>query len=177
MDIEKIWEKALRNTEIIRSRIQLLKTSADTHVPYILLSESTVNEGDTVVRKGELVVQKPALIIPPHHPIFNGFEFDEAASVDQDSFVNFLLVRGIQLPSMMYDNKTSFLEVFEGGLSKAIKHYNETLRQTENTHVGLVKGPEDCWQFSLIIFICAQVARNADHDIRKLMDEYRKKGS
>ena len=174
MDIEKSWNKALKNTEIIRARIQALMTSADTHVPYILLSESTVNLGDTIVRKGEVVVQKPSLIIPPHNPQFYGFDFEKENGFQENSLVNFLLVRGVFLPSMVYDNKTFTLDVHEDKLSNAIKFYEDLLRQEENTRTGLVCGPEECWQFSLLIFICSQIMRNADQDIRKFLEDFKK---
>ncbi len=178
MDIEKAWNKAIRNTEIIRMRIASLKTNSQTRVPYVLLSESVINEGDTIVRRGEIVVERPALIIPPNNPQFYGFGFDSDISIDENSLINFLLVRGITLPSLRYDNKTSSLDIFEGGLSKAIEYYNNLLQRQEDVYAGLVSGPEDCWQFSLLIFICAQIARNLDSDIKKLIDEYfrREKG-
>ncbi len=150
----------------------------DTHVPYVLLSESSINMGDTVVRKGEVLVQKPSLFIPPNNPQFEGFEFDgesEEETFDQNSLINFLIVRGISLPSLRYDNKTSSLDVYEGKLSKAIKHYEKTLQQKEDVHTGLIAGPEDCWQFSILIFICSQIVKNADQDIKRLLDEYHKK--
>ena len=75
MNFEKMWGKALKHTEIVRARIQALSMLGDTHVPYVLLSESSINVGDTVVRKGEVLVQKPSLIIPPNNPQFKGFDF------------------------------------------------------------------------------------------------------
>ena len=174
MDIESLWNKALKNTEIIRVRVHTLLVSSDTFVPYILLSESSVNLGDTVVRKGTVKVQKPSLILPPNNPQFDGFEFELENKVDPNSVVNFLLVRGVTLPSFRYDNQTSSLDIHEGKLSDAIKHYERELQQSENVMTGLLAGPEDCWPFSLLIFICSQIARDADYDIRKLLDEYRK---
>jgi hypothetical protein len=174
MDLEEAWEKALKNTEIIRGRLQALMTMADTKVPYILLSESSINEGDTVVRKGEVIVHKPALFIPPHNPSFQGFDFNEKMGVDENSFINFLLVRGVSLPSLAYDNKTHSLDIYEDSLSQAVKHYKDLLQRQENVSTGLLTGPEDCWPFSLMIFICAQILKNSNSDIRKLIDEYRK---
>jgi hypothetical protein len=175
MDFEKIWKKALSSTEIIRSRVQALLTISDTRVPYILLSESTINLGDTIVRKGSVLVKKPSLIIPPNNPQFQGFDFgiEEEEDFSQESLVNFLIVRGITLPSLKYDNKTNSLDMYEGKLASAIKHYQDILQKQENVHTGLIAGPEDCWQFSLLIFICTQIAKNADNDIRKLIDEYK----
>ena len=175
MDIQKAWENALKNTEIVRSRVQALLTFADTRVPYILLSESTVNMGDTVVRKGEVLVQKPSIVLPPNLPQFQGFEFEKETDFNREAITNFLLVRGVSLPSLKYDNKIYALNVHEGKLSTAIEHYSDTLQKQEDVHTGLIAGPEDFWQFSILIFICSQVAKNAQTDIKKLLEEYKKK--
>ncbi len=174
MDAYEAWAKALKNTEIIRPRVQSLLTFKDTHVPYILLSESSINMGDTVVRQGEVIVEKPSLILPPNVPQFDGFDFDEKVT-SKDALINFLLVRGMVIPSLHYNNKTYMVDVFEGSLNKAISHYQEMLQDQENVQSGLMIGPEDCWQFSVIIYICTQIAKNADIDIRRLLEEYKKK--
>ena len=176
MDITEAWEKALKSTQIIRSRVQALLTFQDTRVPYVLLSESSINLGDTVVRKGEVLVERPSLILPPNLPQFGGFEFDKNFPAD-DKFINFLLVRGITLPSLRYNNQKHSLDIFEGKLSSAIKHHEELLQQKEDVATGLITGAEDCWQFSLLIFSCMQIAKNANIDIRRLLDEYKKKNS
>ena len=175
MDIHEAWSKALKNTEIIRPRVQSLLTFKDTHVPYILLSESSVNLGDTVVRRGEVIVEKPSLILPPNIPQFDGFDFDEKLEGSKDRIMDFFLVRGMSIPSLHYNNKTYMVDVFEGNLNKAVTHYQEQMQHQENVQSGLMVGPEDCWQFSLIIYICSQIVKNADVDIRKLLDEYKKK--
>ncbi len=175
MNIHETWEKALKNTEIVRTRVQALMTFADTHVPYILLSESSLNVGDTVVRKGEVVVAKPALILPPNIPQFEGFELEDNFPSSQKEFLNFLYVRGVTLPSLKYQNKTYSLDVFEGKLSDAKKYYHELLQRKEDVGSGLILCPEDCWPFSLLIFICSQIAKNAQGDIQRILDDYQKK--
>ena len=175
MDFNELWQKALKNTEIIRTRVQALMTFNETRVPYILLSESSINLGDTVVRKGEVIVEKPAIFLPPNIPQFEGFNFEEReASFNEDALINFLFVRGISLPSLKYSNTTHSLDIFEDKLSKAIHHYQELLTKQENVHTGLIAAPEDCWQFSVLIFICSQIVKNADYDIRKILEKYRK---
>ncbi|MBF0385036.1 MAG: hypothetical protein HQL27_04105 [Candidatus Omnitrophica bacterium] len=176
MDIEKGWNQALRKTEIIRARVQGLMANSDTIVPYIFLSESEVNVGDTTVRKGEIIVTKPSLIIPPNNPQFYGFEFNAPhESIDENSFINFLLVRGLTLPSLRYDNVTSVLDIYEGKLGQAVKYYNSLLQKEENVKTGLLTGPGQYWQFSVIIFICSQIARNAEQDINRLLQDYKRK--
>ncbi len=182
MDLQSAWSKALSNTEIIRSRVQGLLTFKDTMVPYMLLSESTVNKGDTVVRKGEILVEKPSLILPPNIPQFEGFEFEEDSDHHKEldnpgnsAIVNFFLVRGVTLPSLKYNNKTLSLDIYEGKLKDAVLHYLDQLEKEENIQTGLLIGPEEYWQFSLLIFISGQIVKNADSDVKRLLEEYKKK--
>ncbi len=174
MDIQEAWTKALKETDIIRSRVLSLQTFEPTPVPYVLLSASAINSGDTVVRQGEVLVDRPSLILPPNIPQFEGFDF-EAAQANPNSLINFLLVRGVTLPSLKYNNKTNCLDIFEGNIEDAIAHYGNRLAREENTSAGLIAGPEDVWQFSLLIFICSQIAKNSSVDIRRLLDEFHRK--
>ena len=114
--------------------------------------------------------QKNAALEHSTHDWILSLDADE--EFDQTSFINFLIVRGITVPSLRYDNKTSALDVYEGKLSEAIKHYGDLLQRTEDVRTGLLAGPEDCWQFSILIFICSQIVKNADQDIQRLLDEY-----
>ena len=174
MDFHEAWALALKNTDVIRSRVSSLNTFSDTHVPYVLLSPSSINEGDTVVRKGEVVVYRPSLILPPNIPQFEGFDFDKEEGMSDNSVINFLLVRGVSLPSLKYNNKTMSLDLFEGDVAKAVSFFANRLEREEDVATGLLTGHEDIWQLSLVIFICSQIARNTESDIRRLMDEYRR---
>jgi hypothetical protein len=177
MDITSAWEKALRETNIIRSRITGLQTFGETQVPYILLSPSTVNEGDTVVRTGQVLVHRPSLILPPNVPQFEGFQLESEDSFKENSMINFLMVRGVTLPSMKYDNKIFSLNVYEGKIEDAVGFYGNRLQREENTSSGLICGPDVVWQLSLLIFICSQIAKNSSADIRRLLDEYHKRNN
>lgn len=177
MEIEAFWKKALRETEIIRPRISGLETSSATYVPYIFLAESAVNHGDAVVRQGGVVVEKPSLVLPYNHPRFEGFEFEKLFPEAKDPLSVFFLARGIRFQSLKYRNSTSSLEVFEGGLDKASRYYQELLRRKEDISTGLLTGAEDCWQFSILIFACMQAVKSVDNDIQKLFEEYKKNGS
>ena len=172
MDIEKTWERALKYTEIIRPRVKPLDTFKTTQLPYVFLAESSVNPGDCVVRKGEVLVEKPSIMLPPDSPQLDGFDFKDALEFQQDMIINFLLVRGIGFPSLKYNNKTYSLDIFEGRLSKAIEKYTHELQKEENVTSGLIIGPEDSWQFSVLIFVGTQIFRSADNDIKSLMNKW-----
>jgi len=175
MDIQEHWDKALKNTEVIRPRVQPLSTAAATHLPYIFLAESSINIGDTVVRKGEMLVEQPSIILPSDLPQFEGLDPEGQKHWNMDTLTNFLFVRGIRFPSMKYSNKTHSLDIWEGKLKAAIRHHLRELEKQENVSTGLVIGPEDCWQFSVLLFVASQVIKQAEGDIQRLLDSYKKK--
>ena len=174
MDLQDIWEKALKRTEIVRPRVSPLSVFGPTHLPYIFLAESSVNLGDTVVRKGEVVVEKPSIILPQDFPQFEGFESEQMSAFNLDMLTSFLFVRGVRFPSLRYNNKTDSLDLREGRLQDAVTFYKCELEKQENLNSGLVLGPEDAWQFSILIFIGSQVMRQAEGDIKKLWEDYKK---
>lgn len=174
MNIQDAWEKALKKTRIIRPRAQELQTFSETNVAYTFLAEALVNRGDTIVRKGEVMVEKPAIVLPSNSPQFEGFDFEKEFEIGQDIITNFLLVRGVSFPSMKYNNKTDSLNIYDGHIDKAIKYYSDMLQRKEDVHSGLVVGPEDCWQFSVLIFTCTQIVKSANSDIRRLLERFRK---
>ncbi|MFA4991976.1 MAG: hypothetical protein WC569_05300 [Candidatus Omnitrophota bacterium] len=173
MNIQDIWEKAIKNTRIIRPRSHELATFDNTSVSYVFLSSSLVNLGDTVVRKGEVMVEKPSIVLPYNMPQFDGFDFEKDLHHGQDTVLNFLLVRGVTFPSLKYNNKTQSLDIYEGHIDKAIGYYSDQFQKREDVHKGLVVGPDDCWQFSVLIFIATQIMRSADGDMRKLFERLR----
>jgi hypothetical protein len=173
MDLEERWEKTLRETEIIRYRISQLLTFKPTDLPYIFLAESGINIGDTVVRKGKVIVNEPSIILPRNFPQFEGFNFEESYHVDEDTIRSFLLVRGVTFPSFKYSNETYSLDIYEGSLNKAIKHFQEELEKNEDVQSGLIVGPEDCWQLSILFFVCNMVSRSAPNDLKKLLKGFK----
>ena len=177
MDIERIWEKALKRTEIIRSRIQPLDTFEATLIPYIFLSESPAGTSGTFVRKGQVLVEKPALVLPPNQPQLQGFEFDSPSEREAGRFMDFLLIRGVRFPSLKFNHTTESLSVHDGKLQAAIDDYLAQLQRQENITARLIAGPEEGWQFSILIFVGAQMLRSADGDFRRLLEEYRRRES
>ena len=173
MDIEKNWQKALKNTEVVRMRIKYLETFTHTEIPYIFLAESAINQGDCVVRKGKILVEKPAIILPGNPPQFQGFEFEEDLETDSNKVADFFLIRGVRFPSLKYNNQVSTVDIYEDSLKNAVKHFKDTLERSEDIHTSLMTGLEDGWQFSVLILVGAMVSRSAEGDIRKLFDRHK----
>lgn len=174
MDIEKLWEQAKDKTEVVRGRVKALSTYDQTPVPYIFLAESSVNEGNTVVRKGKIIVEKPLIVLPQDMPQFEGFDFEETFEVSQELVQTFFLMRGIRFPSLKYNNTIYELDLDERSLSSCVEAYRKQLEKKENVSTALLLGPEDCWQFSLLFYIASLVGRCAQSDIMNLLNRDKK---
>ncbi|MBE0478463.1 hypothetical protein IBX65_05005 [Candidatus Aerophobetes bacterium] len=176
MDVEEKWEKAVRETKIVRYRLRNLLAFDSTELSYIALASSAVNLGDTVVRKGKVIVHRP-LIVLPHAPYaqFEGFDFWKDFDISGDDIRRFLLMRGISFPALKYKNETYNLDIFEGNLEKAVGYFSDQLERKEDIQSGLITGPEDVWQFSTLIYVAAMAARSASSDIERIIEELRRK--
>ena len=169
MDMQEHWDRAIKETEIVRSRVLPLSNVQATRLPYRFLAESSLNQGDTVVRTGQVLVTKPWIALPGHSPHLEGFSMDEREPVDPDFLVNFLLVRGISFPSLRYRHELSTLELREGSLAEAVAHYRRQLEEREDVACGLLIGPEDLWQWSVLLFVATLIGRSAGDDLRRLL--------
>ncbi len=174
MNLEEKWKKAVSKTEIIRARMTNLLTFESTVLSYVFLAESIVNPGDTVVRKGKIVAEKPLLLLPENFPQFEGFDFKKDLKANDNSVRTLFIMRGISFPSLKYQNVTSAIDISEGSLAKAIKESKEKLEKKEDLTTGLLIGPEDCWQLSLLLYIATLVSKSASSDIQKLLDKFKK---
>ena len=171
MDIEKLWDKAQGKTEIIRGRAKALSTFSHTVVPYTFLAESSVNDGHIVVRKGRVIVDKPMIVLPEDMPQFEGFDFKEDMDIEGDSVQTFFLMRGIRFPSLKYNNSVESLDLEEGALTKSIEKHKKALEKEENVSTALMIGPEDCWQFSILLYLASLVGRCTRTDIMNLLNK------
>ena len=175
MDVSELWDKARRSTEILRMQLQDLATFERTPVPYIFLGESSLNAGDTVVRRGHVVIERPSIILPNFSPQFEGFAFEESSRFTEEALATFLLIRGIQFPSLKYRHQVSSLDVFEGSLQHGIRHFTSQLTAAEDIRTGLVIGPEAAWQFSVLLLVGALVVRSTDGDLRRILEAWRRR--
>lgn len=170
IDINKKWEEALKNTRIIKSRYKKLETFKKTTVPYVLLSNSLVNKDSTVVRKGKVEISPAFIHLPYGEFELKGFNFKETTNYSEETIKSFLLIRGVQLPSLKYNNTQIKLEVVNKTLEETISHYKKIFQRIEDTDTGLIVAIPDIWQFSLIIYIASLVLKSADNDIKNYID-------
>ncbi len=170
IDIDKKWQEALRKTKIVRSKYGKLETFKKTVVPYVLISKSLVNKDTTVVREGKVEVSPVMIHLPSGNFEFYGFDFKETTDYSDEIIKSFLLIRGVQLPSMKYSNTQVKLEVFDKPIEEVVKEYKELLLRKEDIDTGIIISIPDIWQFSLIIYLANLVAKSIDNDIKNIFD-------
>lgn len=170
INLEKKWEEALKKTKIVRHRIAKLETFKKTIVPYVLVSNSVVNRGCSVIRKGKVEVSPVIFHLPYSGFQLSNFKFKDTTDYSDEIVQSFLLIRGIKLPSMKYANSDVELEVVEKSVGDVIKEYQELFQRKEDVETGLVISIPDIWQFSLIIYLAAVVAKFVDNDIKNFLD-------
>src|ERR1700722_15648282 len=76
MAFQEDFTRALRETDVRRERRSRLLTVGSTELPYVLLSASVDNQGDTAVRRGLVRVESPTLLLLNRPLLFEGFEDD-----------------------------------------------------------------------------------------------------
>jgi len=176
MNIEELWQRALKNTEIHNFRLSSLSTFAPTDTDYIILSCSELNAKDTVVRKGKVNVMNPIIILPPVYPQLEGFDIEQLADINPDALRSFLYMRGVRLPSLKYYNKTYTMDIIEEPIEDVLAMHKNELERKEDVHTGLLIGPNDAWQFSLLLYVSSLIDRSFDKDIKNIIDRYKNEG-
>jgi len=169
MDFEQNWQRAVKNTEIERSWIGHLNTSSSTTLSYIMLSESALDSSDTVIRKGNIEVTRPMIYVPDNNPVFEGFESSNKDMLDS-SILIFLLLRGVSFPSLKYQNNVYSLDIDNASLIEVAKRNKRELQRLEDVKTGLIIGPDDCWHYSLVIYVAALASKSASNDIEKYLE-------
>lgn len=171
MDLTEMWQEATRTTRIRRKRLASMETFEETRLPYIMVSQNARMQMQANVRRGHVDVAKPRIILPEHHPQFEGFDFNQIEA-DENSIQTLMYVRGIRLPSVKLKNVQTH-QLFDGTVDEAIAEYGRDLARTEDVATGLIMGEEAVWPFALLFYVSLLIAKNLPKDIERLLDEFR----
>lgn len=163
--------EAVRSTKILRARKNYLFTFGNTRLPYVIVANSLINNGNSIIRTGEVVVEKPQIIISNDSSAFEGFEADHGAiEMDQVKFA--LMSRGISFPQMNYKNSTQFLEVVNEKLEVIIERQMNQYEDANDSRMGLIQCKEDSWNLSLLHYVLTQVIRSSTSNMQEYLERY-----
>lgn len=165
MDFNEAIELARADTNIIKSRKNLLFTFGPTKLPYVCLTDS--DDGAVYIHEGEVTTDKPHITIPGQEMGFEGFEMD---GVEEKGMIPVLLARGIRMPAAKYVNKNEEKRIFRGSLKDAADSELERLDKADDIKTGVFTAPESVWKLSVLLYVGSQVARSAQSNVQEHME-------
>jgi hypothetical protein len=160
------FDRSQKNTRIVRKRKNLLYTFGNTKLPYVFLADSTVNEGDIVVRKGEITVNPLKIITMNELPAFEGFQMEGVEDQDMPLILN----RCVRFPPATYKNSNSSLDVVPGPLDGVVEDNVNKLDQKNDIRTGVICGLDDLWAFALLEYVGQMVVNSAESNINEYME-------
>ena len=175
MDFEEKWQEVIAKTQIHSFYKHRLSRYETTTLPYTFLGASLINHGDTVVRRGSVIVDKPLIFLPRDIPQFTGFELEEELGVDEDNLRFFFMIRGINFPSLKYKHEISSIDVLEKDPEEAISFYRNEIERKEDIETGLIFGPVETWQLSILFYVNILINRSTSKDLEHYLEEIKKR--
>lgn len=170
VSFEEDFAKAVQETEIHRGRRSRLLTVGSTELPYILLNQSLVNTGDTVVRRGVMRVEEPSILLMQRPHQFEGFDVGEG---DDPQEALIALGRMASLPPARYSNKDVQMDLVEGKLDRILLQMEHRLDQEQDELTGLISGPVEIWHYSLMVYVGQMVKQSVRGDLSHLFRKLR----
>lgn len=158
---EQIWKQ----TKILRPVDRKLFTFGDTHLPYILVADSVVNRGDTVVREGEVVVKRPLIYAPR-----SGFPTFEGFSEKGERAAGMIIQRMMYIPPYEYKNSQHSLSVTPEPLNGVVVRLNEKLDRKEDNLTVIIKTMADMWEVSVMCFAAERMIESIPSNLKELQE-------
>ena len=160
-----------QQTIIIREYQRLLFTFGDMELPYVFVAENTTLPDRTVIQKGTMVLEKPHIFLPTHQdtPKFEGFEHSNAFAREVA-----YLFRAAKLPYSHISNKPLAQEKLEYGCSDdVIERICKQMDVLDDTETGLIKGPLEGIDISLIRYSFGLAVKSAPENINEFLEHLR----
>ncbi len=167
------FEECWKATEIIREYQRMLFTFGDMEVPYVLVTEHDRFKDRAVIRRGVVMLQKPQIFLPSHYggPEFQeGFEHADAIPPEAT-----FLLRAMQLPYCQIRNRPIAREHMEyGSLQSILDRFEREMENQEDTETGLIKGPSEGADVSLMRYSLGLAIKSAPGNVREFFEHLRR---
>lgn len=147
MNVDARIKYAIEHTKIIRFPRQSLATFGNTIIYYYVVTELTENVN--VVREGNVIAQRPRIVTPYYLTRLEGFS-EQAGKYFQAMAAKFLDEPGI---FYRYKNEPKEMNIVSEPTATLINKLNERIEEENNPLSAIIKGVEELWDVSLMIFI------------------------
>jgi hypothetical protein len=169
---DQLFLRATDETQLLRTRKNDLYTFGATSLPYIFLAHSAINEGDTIVRRGEIQTEKPAILFGgDQQSHFEGFEEEGHEEL------RVLFMRAFKMPNLNVQNQDMHLDVVSKELEELGDQFMNDLDRENDSRTAVIRGPEDLWGISLLIYAGEMTRRSAPGNMKEIMKREQRGGS
>jgi len=147
MDVDARIKYAIERTKVIRFPRQNLATFGNTIISYYVVTGLTENVN--VVRDGNVIAERPRIITPSYLTSLEGFS-EQSSKYLQTMAAKFPDEPGI---FYRYTNEPKEMNVVSEPTAALINKLNERIEEENNPLSAIIKGIEELWDVSLMIFI------------------------
>jgi len=147
MDTDPRIKYAIERTKVIRFPRQNLATFGNTIVSYYVVTGLTENVN--VVREGNVIAERPRIVTPSYLTSLEGF------SEQADKYLQTMAAKFPDEPGIYYryKNETKEMNIVSEPIAALINKLNERIEEENNPLSAIIKGVEELWDVSLMIFI------------------------
>ena len=159
-------EYAVNHTHLVRHPEMKLNTFGVTNVHYYLLAEPMDSVDETRIREGKVIAEKPKIITPDY--FLNTYEgFGEHAVSQAREILNRF---GFEpdILEYQYRNEMSGTWVLSENISQVILKMNARIDDEKDPLAVILRGPDDAWHISLLLFIMGMTRSSLHRNITDL---------
>jgi len=147
MSVDARIKYAIERTKVIRFPRQNLATFGNTIISYYVVTGLTENVN--VVRDGNVIAERPRIVTPSYLTSLEGFS-EQSSKYLQSMVENFPHEPGI---FYRYKNEPKEMNIVSEPTAALINKLNERIEEENNPLSAIIKGVEELWDVSLMIFI------------------------
>ncbi len=145
---------------------QRLNTFGVTNVHYYLLTEPMDSVNETRIREGRVIAERPRIVTPGY--LLSTFEgFGDHARKQAET----LLGRYDFDPNILeykYKNEMGNTWILSENIGRVILKISERIDDESDPLAAILKGPDDAWRISLMMFIMGMTRSSAPKNIAEL---------
>ena len=157
MEMDERIKYALEHTELIRHPRQTLATFGNSAIDYYVITELASNF--SVVRDGKVIAARPRIVTPSYLVNVEGF------SEDARRYIKMVARENPNDPGIIYryKNEPREMNIVSEPIKGVIDRLNVLLDEQSNPLSIIIRGVEELWDVSLLMFI-SDLTRRSIHD-------------
>lgn len=159
-------EYAVNHTRLVRPPERKLNTFGVTNVHYYLLTEPMESVNETRIREGRVIAERPRIVMPAY--LVNTFEgFGDNARIQAEELISRY---GLE-PDILeyrYKNDMGNTWLLSEAIAEVAIKINSRVDEEKDPLSAIIRGPDDLWQISLMMFITDMTRSSLPKNVAEL---------